>query len=73
MGASASATVSGVTISGTSATLTYDVSIGSLGTGAQKGVSVYQDGIWKVGDASFCYLMTLENGGTAQGACKALG
>ena len=29
----------------------------------QSGPAVYQDGTWKVGDASFCALLALENGG----------
>ena len=40
------------------------------------GVAVLQGGTWKVGDASFCGLLTLENGGRASGlpaACHSAG
>ena len=36
-------------------------------------MAVYQDGTWKVGLASFCGLLALENGGKTSGlpaACK---
>jgi hypothetical protein len=39
----------------------------------QTGTAVYQDGTWKVGDSSFCGLLTLENGGSTSSlpaACK---
>lgn len=42
----------------------------------QSGVAVYQDGTWKVGIASFCALLAMENGGKTSGlpaACKAAG
>jgi hypothetical protein len=35
----------------------------------QPGVAVFQNGIWKVGDQSFCALLTLENSGKAPSAC----
>jgi hypothetical protein len=35
----------------------------------QPGVAVYQSGTWKVGDQSFCALLTLENNGKAPTAC----
>jgi len=34
---------------------------------------VYQNGTWKVGDASFCGLLTLENGGKAPSVCSSAG
>jgi hypothetical protein len=40
----------------------------------QSGTAVYQDGMWKVGAASFCGLLTVESGGSAASlpaACKA--
>jgi len=37
-----------------------------------KGVAVLQNGTWKVGDASFCVLLTLENGGTPPAVCKSV-
>ncbi|HLK00636.1 MAG TPA: hypothetical protein VKU39_12105 [Streptosporangiaceae bacterium] len=71
----ATATVHSVTINGTTATVTYDVGIGGSGLGlnGQKGTAVYENGVWKVGDASFCGLITLEHGGQKQGACQSVG
>ncbi len=71
----ASAKVKSVTLSGAShATVIYDIVVGgAAGLSNQKGVAVYQGGIWKVGDASFCGLLQLENGGTSSGlpaACQ---
>jgi len=65
---SVSATVIKVTvISLTHARVTYNVLLGTTAelTG-QSGVAVYQDGTWNVGDASFCGLLALENGGKAR-------
>lgn len=42
----------------------------------QAGVAVLQNGTWKVGDASFCGLLALENGGKTSGlpaACHSAG
>jgi len=42
----------------------------------QAGVAVLQGGTWKVGVASFCGLLTLENGGKSSSlpaACKTAG
>jgi hypothetical protein len=72
MGQSASATVHNVTISGTTAAVTYDVGISGFGLTDQHGTAIYQDGIWKVGDASFCGLITLEHVGHKQGACQSV-
>ena len=39
----------------------------------QPGMAVYQDGTWKVGLASFCGLLSVENSGNTSGlpaACK---
>ena len=36
----------------------------------RSGVAVYQNGTWKVGDASFCGLRALENGGKAPSVCS---
>jgi hypothetical protein len=41
--------------------------------GNQTGVSVYQGGIWKVGDASLCALFKLVPGGTVPAACNSVG
>jgi purine-cytosine permease-like protein len=56
------------------ANVTYDILL--LGTPVlsnQKGVAVLQDGTWKVGDASFCSLLTLENSGKTPSVCKSAG
>lgn len=67
----ASSTVSAVTLeSPTQAKVTYSVLLG--GTPAlknQPGVAVLQGGVWKVGDQSFCALLTLENSGKAPTVC----
>jgi hypothetical protein len=74
----ASAKVTKVTVvSATQATVTYSILEGGKTVLAnQKGVAVYQDGTWKVGIASFCRLLTLENGGKTSSlpaACKVAG
>jgi hypothetical protein len=63
----ATAKVSKVTLTGTSqAAVTYDILAGGqVGLSNQAGVAVYQDGTWKVGLASFCGLLRLENGGSS--------
>ncbi len=69
------AKVTGVTLnSATSATVTYSITSGgtSLLSG-QKGTAVYQDGTWKVGDASLCGLFKLIPGGTVPSACSSVG
>jgi hypothetical protein len=71
----ATAKVTHVTLTGTSqAAVTYNILVGGkTGLGGQPGVAVYQDGVWKVGDASFCGLLKLENGNSSKGlfaACK---
>jgi hypothetical protein len=74
LASSASSTVSSVTVtSPTQAKVTYSVLLG--GTPAlqnQPGVAVLQNGIWKVGDQSFCALLTLENGGKAPSVCSSV-
>ena len=71
LASSATSSVSAVTVESPSqAKVTYSILVG--GTPAlknQPGVSVYQDGVWKVGDQSFCALLTLENSGKAPSAC----
>ncbi len=69
------AKVTDVTLnSATSATVTYSITSGgtSLLSG-QKGTAVYQDGTWKVGDASLCSLFKLIPGGTVPSACSSVG
>ena len=69
------AKVTAVTVtSGTSATVTYDIVSGSTTLlSGQKGTAVYQDGTWKVGDASLCGLFKLIPGGTVPAACSSAG
>jgi hypothetical protein len=71
----ASAQVTKVTVtSPTQATVIYTVLLaGTPALSNQKGVAVYQDGTWKVGLASFCGLLTLENSGKTPSVCKAAG
>ncbi len=66
------AKVTGVTVnSATTATVTYNLTAGgsSLLSG-QTGKAVYEDGVWKVGDASLCGLIKLVPGGSAPAACN---
>jgi hypothetical protein len=75
LSSSASAVVTSVTItSATQAKVVYDVLLGGqTALSKQSGVAVYENGIWKVGDASFCGLLGLENGGKAPSVCSAAG
>ena len=75
MATSASAKVSKVTMtSPAQATVTYNVLLGTTpALTNQSGVAVYQKGTWKVGDASFCALLALENGGKAPSVCSSAG
>ncbi len=71
----ATAKVTHVTLTGTSqAAVTYSILVGGkVGLGGQSGVAIYQNGVWKVGDTSFCGLLKLENGGSSKGlfaGCK---
>jgi hypothetical protein len=69
------AKVTGVTVnSATSATVTYSLVSGSTTLlGGQTGTAVYQDGTWKVGDASLCNLFKLIPGGSLPAACSSAG
>ena len=70
------AKVTNVTVnSATKAAVTYNLtsSDGSALLSNQKGTSVYQDGIWKVGDASLCGLLRLVPGGSVPAACNSAG
>jgi hypothetical protein len=71
LAASATSSVSSVTVeSPAQATVVYSILVGgSPALKNQPGVAVYQSGIWKVGDQSFCALLTLENSGKAPAAC----
>jgi hypothetical protein len=65
----ASAKVSKVTVTSTSqATVNYSILVaGQTALPNQTGVAVLEDGVWKVGDASFCGLLLLESNGSAAG------
>ncbi len=69
------AKVTGVTVtSATMATVTYSIVSGSTTLlGGQTGTAVYQDGMWKVGDASLCDLFKLIPGGSEPAACSSAG
>jgi hypothetical protein len=55
----------------TSATVTYNITgAGTTLLSGQTGTAVYQDGTWKVGDASLCGLFKLVPGGTVPSACN---
>jgi hypothetical protein len=78
LASSATAKVGSVTVeSSTQAKVIYTIFVsGSPALPNQPGVAVYQDGTWKVGDASFCGLLRLENtGSTAKlpAACSSAG
>ncbi len=75
LAATASAKVSHVALTGTTqASVTYSILVGGQAVlNGRPGVAVYQDGVWKVGLASFCALLQLENAGKSSGlpaACK---
>jgi len=75
LAAEATAKVTKVTMITTSeAQVTYDILVsGTPELKNQNGTAVLQDGTWKVGVASFCGLLTLENGGSTSSlpaACK---
>jgi hypothetical protein len=74
----ATAKVTKVTLtSSTQAKVSYSILIGGqTGLANQNGVAVYQDGTWKVGVASFCGLLALQNSGKTTGlpaACQTAG
>jgi hypothetical protein len=69
------AKVTAVTVkSPTSAAVTYNITgNGSTLLSGQSGTAVYEDGTWKVGDASLCGLFKLVPGGTVPSACNSAG
>ncbi|HTT52064.1 MAG TPA: hypothetical protein VMH35_11745 [Streptosporangiaceae bacterium] len=78
LASSASAKVTKVTVtSPTHAKVTYSILVGgSPALPNQSGVAILQGGTWKVGLASFCSLLTLENNGKTSGLpalCKSAG
>ena len=57
----------------TSATVIYNITGGGTTLlGGKTGKAVYQDGVWKVGDASLCGLFKLIPGGTVPAACNSV-
>ena len=72
LAASAGAKVKAVVVnSPAQATVNYDITLsGATALANQTGTAVYQDGMWKVGDVSFCQLLKIENGGTAPAVCS---
>jgi hypothetical protein len=72
LAAGISAKVTAVTLtSATQATVKYDLDGpgGAALLANQSGTAVLEGGVWKVGDSSFCGLLTLA-GGTIPSACK---
>ena len=69
------ATVTSVTVtSPTSATVKYNLTAsGSTLLSGQTGTAVYENGVWKVGDASLCGLIKLVPGGSTPTACASAG
>jgi hypothetical protein len=69
------ATVTSVTVtSPTSATVKYNLTAsGSTLLSGQTGTAVYENGVWKVGDASLCGLLKLVPGGSTPTACASAG
>jgi hypothetical protein len=74
LASSASAKVTGVSnVTSSQAAVAYSILVGgSPVLKNQSGVAVKQDGTWKVGDKSFCGLLSIENGGKIQAALKPL-
>ena len=78
LAASATSKVTKVTlVSPAQAKVTYSILLGGQpALSNQAGVAVKQGGTWKVGVASFCGLLTVENSGKTSGlpaACKSAG
>ena len=67
--------VTNVTLnSATSATVTYNLTAGGTNLlSNQTGTSVYENGVWKVGDATLCGLLHLVPGGSVPAACSSAG
>jgi hypothetical protein len=65
------AKVTNVTVNNNTAIVTYNITSGSSSLlSGQTGTAVYQNGTWKVGDASLCGLFKLVPGGTVPAACN---
>ena len=71
LASTAGAKVTAVVVnSASSATVSYNITIsGATALANQTGTAVYEGGMWKVGDVSFCQLLKLENSGTAPSVC----
>jgi hypothetical protein len=54
--------------------VTYNLTAGgaSLFPSNQTGKAVYENGVWKVGDASLCNLLKLVPGGSVPAACNSV-
>lgn len=64
--------VTGVQLFGTGAGVTYNVLISGQTASAlenQSGQAMFAHGTWKVTDAAFCSLLTLENKGKSPPGC----
>jgi len=72
LASTAGAKVTAVVVnSASSATVSYNSTIsGATALANQTGTAVYEGGVWKVGDVSFCQLLKLENAGTAPSVCN---
>jgi hypothetical protein len=75
LAASASAKVVSVSnVTATQASVKYDILVsGTTALPGEMGTAVFQNGIWKVGAASFCGLLTLEGLKPLPAACKSAG
>jgi hypothetical protein len=74
LAASASATVTAVVLdSATTASVSYNIGVSGASLNNQTGTAVLEDGVWKVGDVSFCSLLTLEDLGKAPSVCSSAG
>ena len=68
---SATSMVTGVTItSPTKATVKYNIGMSGASLDGQTGTAVYENGVWKVADVSFCQLLTLQNLGKTPPVCS---
>lgn len=74
LAASATATVTAVVVkSATTATVSYNIGVSGASLNNRTGTAVLEDGVWKVGDISFCQLLTLENAGSTPSICASAG
>jgi hypothetical protein len=65
------ADVTAVTVSGSSATVTWDLLLsGAPVLAKQKGVAVKVGGVWQVSDVTLCGLLNLQPTAATKAACK---